>query len=160
MAFLLAAALLSGCATTYQNPSGENVANIKFVLKVPLDHWTTISFFEGLDCAPSPHGEHGGDLHNGSWAQEPSDELSFKIESEKLISMELFERTIFTAETVYPGQYCKNLLAFTPEKGVSYLIEYWPNCKYTLVDERTGEPVKTLTPTGRCHSKNIMGAYK
>jgi hypothetical protein len=72
----------------------------------------------------------------------------------------LFERIVFTSEMVHPGQYCTNLLAFTPEKDTTYLIEYWPNCKYSFTNQDTGEKVQTLAPTGKCHSKNIMGAYK
>lgn len=151
---------MAGCATTYKNPTSDSTADLKVVLKEPLKVWATVSFFEGMECTPSPNGEYGGDLHNGSWTQDPSETLDFKIDSGKLVSMEIFERTIFTAEIVYSGQYCKNLLAFTPEKGASYLIEYWPNCKYTFVNQATNEPVVTQTPTGKCHSKNMMGAYK
>jgi hypothetical protein len=150
--------MLYGCASTYRSPDSDNTASLKFVLKKPLENWMTISFFEELECLPSPHGEYAGDLHNGSWTQKSSEELTFKIDSGKLFSMELFERIVFTSEMVHPGQYCKNLLAFTPEKDTAYLIEYWPNCKYTFTNQDTGEEVQTLAPTGKCHSKNIMGA--
>ena len=157
---ILLSFILIGCASTYKSPEGDNTASLSFVLKEPLENWMTISFFEGLECLPSPYGEYAGGLYNGSWAQKPSEELNFKIESGKLFSMELFERLIFTSEIVGPGQYCKNLLAFIPEKGVSYLIEYRPNCKYKFTNQDTGAEVKTQAPTGKCHSKNIMGAYK
>jgi len=56
--------VMAGCATTYKNPTSDNTADLKIVLKEPLKVWATVSFFEGMECTPSPNGEYGGDLHS------------------------------------------------------------------------------------------------
>jgi len=152
---LLSCFVLASCASAYKNPQSKNTADIEIVLKEPLKLYTAVSVFDGIECSASPNGEYVGSLGK----EVKTEKLNFKVDAGKVVSFELFERFEFTAEVVYPGQYCKNLLAFTPEKGGSYLIEYFPNCEYTFVNTKTNKKVKTQKPTGKCHSGYLLGAY-
>ncbi len=152
---------ISGCASPYYSPNDYDTAEIRIVLKKPLKLYTAVSVFDGLECASSPYGEYVGLIGKEvTTAELTTAELKFKVVSDRVVSMELFERFKYTAIVVSRGEYCKNLIAFTPERGASYLLEYWPGCKYSLVNITRNKKVSVQRPTGKCHSGYIFGAYK
>ena len=124
-----------------------------------LEGRPTISAFAVAECEPSGFGENIGTLWDGNGrSKDATLKIEVNIPADRELAFEFFNRTEFTAEVVYEGQFCRHTFAFTPEPGEHYIFTYG-DCKYNATVQSTEKPLQTTPTTGRCHSADYVGAF-